>query len=101
MSDDDFLFELERAAINAEYENVIAAQNADEAIQRQRMNIEMSIEYWRIEDDVRGYFETLIAMAKSTGDFIQIKSQLAQYEPLPDDPVKRFKHYQKKTWSNL
>lgn len=101
MSDDDFLFELERAAINAEYENVIAAQNADEAIQRQRMNIEMSIEYWRIEDDVRGYFETLIAMAKSTDDFIQIKSQLSQYEPLPDDPVKRFKHYQKRTWSNL
>ncbi len=101
MNDDAFLFELERAAINAEYGQIIAAQNADEAIQRQRMNIEMSIEYWRIEDNVRGYFKTLIAMAKSADDFIQIKSQLAQYEPLPDDPVKRFKHYQNRTWSNL
>jgi len=101
MSDDAFLFELERAAINAEYGQIIAAQNADEAIQRQRFSLEMHIEYWRIEDEIRSYFESLIRNAKTADDFTVIKAKMFQYEPIPDDTVKRFKHYQKKQWSNL
>ena len=99
MDNEDFFAQIEAAA-----QSIAAADESEiisEAINRQRFSLEMHIEYWRIEDEIRSYFESLIRNAKTADDFTIIKAKMFQYEPIPDDTIKRFKHYQKKQWSNL